>query len=309
MQEIRERQTHPWVIAGNQHVRAGVSFVDPCADWQNYYACAKAAEGLGFDAIWVPDHPTIATDCWSILAALAVTTSRIRLGTLVASVSYRSPLLLARLAADIDRLSQGRLLLGLGIGDMAEEFKELGLAFPGIKERQENLEKVISAVQEAWQRIRPGPVQQPHIPLLIAGGGARTLQQVAQYADASNFGPMRDTGGVSQLGDVVRKCQTIQENCEEFQRPANSVLRTHITFPLVLGETAEAIAAKQEHIPLPLRRKLQSGTIAVTVPEAREYYASLLRAGIQYFIIGIWPGDVETMRLFHTHVLQDLSIS
>lgn len=206
------------------------------------------------------------SDCWAILSALAVTTSRIRLGTLVDCVFYRNPVVLARMAADVDRLSGGRLILGLGMGDLLFEFRQMGIPFLSTHERQEALEETIQIVRGLWgpapftfkgrhmqveQCFLPvGPVQQPYVPLLIAGGGERvTLRQVAQYTDASNFGPHQDTGSAFSVEDVVRKCGVLRAHCETVKRPVDAVLRTHITIPLVMGETQAAIAAKQEAVP------------------------------------------------------------
>ena len=80
----------------------------------------QMVEGLGFDSYWAIDHPSSpasGADCWTTLAALATSTHTIRLGPLVNCVDYRHPVMLARMAADVDRLSDGRLVLGLGIGD------------------------------------------------------------------------------------------------------------------------------------------------------------------------------------------------
>ena len=122
----------PWV---EQH-RDGVSFalhvfpidtpVNPAA---HLLAAGRLADDLGFDAFFVGDHPAWALDPWVHLAALAVTTRRIRLGVNVCCALYRHPVLTARLAADLDNLSNGRLILGLGNGWDANEFANLGLPF------------------------------------------------------------------------------------------------------------------------------------------------------------------------------------
>src|SRR6266700_49036 len=92
--------THPWVTEGQNKIRfgVGVSARAPEPDWPMRLASVQAAEALGFDSVWVPDHPAFASDCWSILSALAVSTERIRLGPLVCCVYYRSVAVLARLA-------------------------------------------------------------------------------------------------------------------------------------------------------------------------------------------------------------------
>jgi alkanesulfonate monooxygenase SsuD/methylene tetrahydromethanopterin reductase-like flavin-dependent oxidoreductase (luciferase family) len=115
---------HPWVAEGLQKIRVGVSFLGSGIDWKQFYDGVQAAEELGYDSIWVPDHPIILPDCWTILAALAVTTRRMWLGAFVDCVFFRHPLLLARMAGDVDRWSGGRLVLGLGIGDIPFEFDQ-----------------------------------------------------------------------------------------------------------------------------------------------------------------------------------------
>src|SRR5262249_1242910 len=157
-------------------------------------------------------------ECWTTLAMLAATTRKLRLIAFVSCVCYRSPVLLARIAADVDRASNGRLVLGLGIGDDPSEFAQLGIPFPSVRERQRMLEETLQIVKGLWQEEqftyegkyfrlqraigRPLPVQQPRIPILIGGGGERvTLRQVAQYADMSNFGPHIWTGSVFGLED------------------------------------------------------------------------------------------------------------
>src|SRR5262249_37788272 len=114
MQEAEKdtQVVHPWVAEGLQKVRVGVAFMDTSLDWQVYQHRVQVAEQLGFDSYWAADHPTIISDCWVLLAALAATTHRIRLGTIVDCVFYRNPVLLARMAADIDRISGGRFILG-----------------------------------------------------------------------------------------------------------------------------------------------------------------------------------------------------
>jgi alkanesulfonate monooxygenase SsuD/methylene tetrahydromethanopterin reductase-like flavin-dependent oxidoreductase (luciferase family) len=258
-----------------------------------------------------------------LLSALAVTTHHIRLGTGVNCIGYRNPVLLARMAADVDRLSGGRLILGLGIGDFPLEFTRMGLHHPSIAERQQTLEDTIEVIKGVWGptpftyktqyvqveqcSLPAGPIQQPHVPLLIAGGGERvTLRQVAKYADASNFGEHPYTGSAVTLADVARKFEVLRAHCEQFGRPAEAVLRTHITLPLVLGKTPEAIAQVEAGAPPFLREMFRASTIAVTPDQAIVYYNALIQAGMQYFILVIWPNDMQTMPLFSKLVLPAL---
>jgi len=137
---------HPWVNDGVQRIRFGISAA--VMSLPEMSDLAQMAERLGFDSFWRVDHPMLGHDGWTALAALATVTQTIRLGTHVSCVAYRNPVLLARMAADIDAISNGRLALGLGSGDMPHEFQQMGLAYRTIQERQ-------TALEEAIQIIRP----------------------------------------------------------------------------------------------------------------------------------------------------------
>src|SRR5262249_1197706 len=103
---------------------------------------AQAMEELGYDSFWLRDHPARAPeDPFTYLAAIAAVTRRSRLGTLVACVQFRRPVLLARVAADVDRLSNGRLVLGLGAGWDRTEFAQMGLPLPSPRDRLDALEE------------------------------------------------------------------------------------------------------------------------------------------------------------------------
>lgn len=314
---------HPWVRTGTGKIRMGVHFLDSYHDWPLFHERVLEVEALGFDSIWVADHPTQIADCWSALAALAVTTTHLRLGSLVSCVFYRNPVLLARLAVDVDRWSGGRLVLGLGIGDMPAEFHQFNLSYGSVSHRQAALEETIQVLKELWlatpvtfqgtylqvqAQIAVGPIQQPSIPLLLAGGGERvTLRQVAQYADMSNFGAHVFTGGATQLQDVERKCHVLQDYCHFFGRDPQAVLRSYITMPLLLGKTPECLERKRQALPLPVQKMFQSSIVAMKPQEAIAYYRTLRRAGIQYFIVGIGLGDRETLHLLQTEVLPALN--
>src|SRR5215472_9913030 len=149
-QENLGPQMHPWASCGIQRLRFGI--IAATQSWPQMRDLAQMAEGLGFDSFWRVDHPMLGHDGWTTLAALAAVTRTIRLGTHVSCVAYRNPVLLARMAADIDAISNGRLVLGLGSGDMPREFQQLGLAYPPIKPRQAALEEAIRIIRPrfAW---------------------------------------------------------------------------------------------------------------------------------------------------------------
>jgi alkanesulfonate monooxygenase SsuD/methylene tetrahydromethanopterin reductase-like flavin-dependent oxidoreductase (luciferase family) len=141
---------HPWASSRAQRIRFGISAA--AQSWLEMHDLAQMAEGLGFDSFWRVDHPMLGHDGWTTLAAAAAVTWTIRLGTHVSCVAYRNPVLLARMAADIDAISNGRLVLGRGLGDMPREFQQLGLAYPPIQQRQAALEEAIRIIRPrlAW---------------------------------------------------------------------------------------------------------------------------------------------------------------
>jgi alkanesulfonate monooxygenase SsuD/methylene tetrahydromethanopterin reductase-like flavin-dependent oxidoreductase (luciferase family) len=335
---------HPWVGESQHTVRFGVLH-GPMASWTALRDWVRSVEELGFDSFWFGDHPLLFPfDTWTVLAALSLQTKRIRLGSLVSCVYFRSPALLARMATDVDRISDGRLVLGMGIGDYPPEFEQLRLPYPPVRERQEALREAIEIVQGLWRgepltydgqhfqvaeaALRSLPVQQPHVPLLIAGGGERvTLRQVAQYADVSNFGACGLTGSARDFDDVRRKYAALRGHCERFGRPYESVLRSFLCH-FILAESDEAVVAKLEQhatsspiasiekvpgmprvvstcygVPSPEPIPLQ--IIAGTPREMIAYCRGLVDAGARYIIVRC-QNDAESLRLLGEQVMPEL---
>jgi len=247
----------------------------------------------------------------------------VRLGSLVSCVYYRPPALLARIAADVDRLSGGRLVLGLGVGDWPDEFRQLGMAYPSLAERQEALAEAIETVLGLWgdepftydgkhfrvaeARVRPGPLQEPRVPLLIAGGGERvTLRQVAAYADVSNFGPSELTGNAWSQNDVRRKLEALRRHCQARARPYESVLRSHFSSGLLLARTPDALRAKLGALPAE-SSLYRAARFAGTPDEAIAYFHDLVDAGMRYFLVSIRDGDPESLRLLAERVVPALA--
>jgi alkanesulfonate monooxygenase SsuD/methylene tetrahydromethanopterin reductase-like flavin-dependent oxidoreductase (luciferase family) len=229
---------------------------------------------------------------------------------------------LARAAADVDRISNGRLVLGVGIGDHRHEFAALNIPWLSARERQQALEETVQIVQGLWSEEPftfqgthfqvtgasgdPGPLQQPYVPLLIAGGGERgTLRQVAQYADVSNFGPHADAGSAFTPEDVRRKYEVLRRYCEQVGRPYDAVLRTYIDLP-ILAETRVAADAKIEAMPADSRAYLGPALHGSTPAEAIAHFRELVDAGVQYFVLILWPGEMETLRLLGEQVIPAL---
>ena len=185
------------------------------ADYQTLRAVALAAEELGFDAFFRSDHYLAMgggsglpgpTDSWATLAALAVETSRIRLGTLVSAATFRLPGPLAITVAQVDQMSGGRVEFGVGTGWFEAEHTAYGIPFPPLGERFDRLEEQLAIITGLWgtdvgQTFSfegthyqltdspglPKPAQRPHPPVLLGGAGARrTPRLAARFADEFN---------------------------------------------------------------------------------------------------------------------------
>jgi alkanesulfonate monooxygenase SsuD/methylene tetrahydromethanopterin reductase-like flavin-dependent oxidoreductase (luciferase family) len=258
---------HPWVEEHRDRVRFGVFGGPRTRPWSEFLGYVQAAKEMGFDAYWSGDHPLWGTDCWATLAALAVSTQAIWLGSLVSCVDFRSPVELARVAGDVDRWSGGRPVLGVGSGDnVHDEYRRMGLPLRPMRERQDRLAETVQIVRGLWgpppltfagehyhvvdANVPPGPVQKPRVPIPVAGGGEQvTLRLVAQYADMSNFGPSRWTGSGFDADDVRRKCAALGGHCEALGRAYDSVLRSCFTGPVVCAETAAEVRAQLDAFP------------------------------------------------------------
>jgi alkanesulfonate monooxygenase SsuD/methylene tetrahydromethanopterin reductase-like flavin-dependent oxidoreductase (luciferase family) len=320
---LSEWVTHPWVEDSAAEVRFGIAN-GPRGDWRALAEFVAALEELGYDSFWSSDHPVPSAGCWTTLAGLAATTTRIRLGSLVACIYYLNPVVLARAALDVDQMSAGRLVVGLGIGDIAREFAQMGIPWASTRDRQEALEEAIGLLRHLWGAapapppgtyfavdappLPPGPVQRPRIPLLIAGGGEKvTLRQVAQHADAANFGEHAYTGGVQGDEAIRSRIAALDRHCATFGRPLGSVLRTHTTYPLVIAESMGRVAEKIErYLPAWVRDITRETIVADTPDKVVEHYGRLVRAGFQYFIAFVYGNDLETIRLLSERVVPEV---
>jgi F420-dependent oxidoreductase-like protein len=209
----------------------------------------RKAEDAGFHSIWVWDHfiqlrrwedPLL--EGWLMLAYLAAATKRIKLGTLVTGVTYRHPAILVKQATTLDVLSGGRSYFGVGAAWNEREHNAFGVRFPPIAERFELLEEALQIAHRAWrgqtdrfegthvhlseQMDSPPPVQRPHPPILIGGGGERkTLRLVAQYADATHQ-TTSDPAVMRHKMQVLRQhCETLGRDFDEIERYCGLDLR------------------------------------------------------------------------------------
>ncbi len=228
---------HRWVAERKREIRFAVQVFPLPSDpnpTETAIGAGLLAQEVGLDGFLIGDHPGYHIEPWLHLAAVAARTSTIQLGSVVNCVFHRHPAMLARMTSDLDRISNGRLMLGLGIGWNAPEFAQLGIPFPAVPERQAALEEALEIidgmfgpepitfagkhwqVENAW--ITAPPVQLPRPPIMIAGAGEKTLKQVVRWADIANFGGSRNTGNVQNDDQVLAKLRRIDELCAEAGR-------------------------------------------------------------------------------------------
>lgn len=183
------------------------------AGWHELLAFAQRAEALGFDSLWIPDHLLLTWqeqtrgiwECWSLLAALAATTSRVELGSLVSCAGFRNPALLAKMADTVDDISGGRLILGLGAGWSGPEDRAFGYPSDHRVDRFEEALQIIVPLLRTGHvnfegryyqardcELRPRGPRPNGMPILVGAKGPRMLRLAATYADLVNAeGPMR----------------------------------------------------------------------------------------------------------------------
>ncbi|MBV9173571.1 MAG: LLM class flavin-dependent oxidoreductase [Chloroflexi bacterium] len=302
-------EPHPWVTEGSARVRFSVTGGSQ-SDWPRLVQFVQRVEALDFDAYWLADHPIRAAGCWTTLAGLAVLTHSVRLGVLVSCVLYRSAAEVARMAADVDRMSGGRFILGLGIGIEDQEFKRLGMAMPSVRERLQALEETVVSVRRLWSgEMQPPPLQSPRVPILIAGSGEKhTLRQVAQYADAANLAPPVTMGPTYALSaeDLRRKLSVLEQHCRDVGRPVSSVVVAHSAGPVIVSENPERITEKLNAVPEVTRTRFQNMGIMGTPEEVTQVYQGLVDLGLNYFVAGVIGNDLETLELLGTRVVPNV---
>ena len=227
--------------------------------WERWFRLAERVESLGLDSLWRSDHffslsghhDRPALECWTSLTALAQRSQRIRFGPLVSPMTFRHPALLARMAAAVDGLSDGRLVLGVGAGWNDSEHAAFGITLPALKERFDRLEEGIAVIKALWSggtvdfdgryyplrgaSALPRPIQKPAPPLLIGGDGElRLLRIVAQHADEWNS---HAPGPEAYRAKRAR----LEEHCRAVGRDPNAIHRSWMGGILIGRDRSEVL--------------------------------------------------------------------
>ncbi len=290
---------------GVQASQAGVPWHELLSQWQ------ELDRNSNFDRLWLMDHFVTGMgteensegEClegWTALSALAMATSRVRIGILVTGNTYRHPAVLAKMATTVDNISEGRLELGLGGAWHTYEHQAFGIPFHTVRERLERLDEAVQVIKLLWNEsspvfegryyqldhppYNPPNVQQPHPPILIGGGGEkRTLRTVAKYADAANV------SGTPE--ELKHKFEVLERHCNDVGRDFSTIRRTAQVLLFLNDDPAfqrlvvEGVAATQGVTEDEARRSVLLGSI----DDVKAGVQSFIDAGVQEFTVAQFP--------------------
>lgn len=308
--------------------------IDVTDHWSTMTDVAKAIESLGYESLWVYDHfhtvpvPTQEPvyEAWSLMAALAAVTDTVRLGQMCTCMAYRQPSYLAKVAATIDVISGGRLEMGIGAGWYDHEYHGYGYEFGKPSERIGMLREGVEVMREMWTEdivnyagkhyqldgamCQPKPLQDPHVPLWIAGGGEQlTLNVAARYAQYTNFG-----GSVEEF---IHKSEVLAGHCADVGTDFDAIVRT-TNFNVICAETEQDVAdriawIKQMYgrfVPEDQLEQVDStfGAMAGTPDQLVERLRPWADAGLEYAIVYFQEAayDRTGLELFATEVMPQL---
>lgn len=316
-----------WAEEKKPVIRFGLQVAQQQTTVEELKEAWKEAEALGFDTLWVNDHLLASVgppeapelEAWTLLAAMATSTAKIHIGAMVTNNLFRHPAVLAKMAATVDQLSNGRLILGIGAGWFEKEHQAYGIPFPNVKDRTQALSEALEVITKLWSAnptasfkgqfytitdapFMPKPVQQPHPPIMIGGiGEKKVLPLVAKYAQMWNI-PSLPADQIAEKAKVLEKaCQKIGRNCAEIER-------SYLTPLYIKGDAAEVQTLLQRVAELrkvsvdEVRKSVLAGDPAAIKQQMQAY----IDAGVTHFIINLRrPGlyDREGVRLFAKEVM------
>jgi len=304
---------------------------------------AQAAEGLGFDLIVFPDHIVIegperqydphalAYDAMVMAAAVADATGKVKIGHLVLCNLFRHPAITAQSLVALDHISNGRLLAGLGTGWTETEFQMTGIPFPPITERLRMLDESLECILSLWANERttisgefyqlrdailwPKPVQKPHPPIIVGGGGKGLLRIAAKYADNVNIIPDGGKPGKISLDNLKKmtdesfrkKIDFVREEAKRRGRDLAAIKFSNFIFTHMITDSKEATRQTAEMMAagfgMPSGEALLQSPIAL-IGTPDECIAELKRRakswGVSQFIFGTVMGidEAQARRLY-----------
>jgi F420-dependent oxidoreductase-like protein len=311
--------------------RLDLAGIDREQHWETMTRVARRIEETGFESLWVYDHfhtvptPTqqVTYEAWTLMASLAAVTSTVRLGQMCTCNTYRLPSYLAKVAASIDVISGGRLEMGIGAGWYEHEHDGYGYPFHDPAPRIKMLEEGVEIMKAMWTEevvhyegrhyrlegaiCQPKPLQSPHIPLWVAGGGEQlTLRVAARHAQYANFGIKPEL--------FVQKSEALAGHCRDLGRDFDSIVRS-ANFNILCDETESGAEEKLRAVEARMRQyvsedrateqaklyKYASGTPDQVISYLKEWEALGLGYAIVYFPDPAY--DLSSLELFAREVM------
>lgn len=276
--------------------------------WDDLSKLWRSVDELDYDSAWVfdhllplspnPDDPIL--EGWTTLAALARETSRLNIGVMVTSNTFRHPALLAKMAATVDVLSNGRLLFGVGAGYFEAEHEAYGIPLGTVRERADRLAEACEIFKGLWTEQRfsfegkhytladaacePKPIRKPHPPIMIGGSGEKlTLRTTALHADQWNMPP--GDSGVSPE-EFEAKLAVLHQRCAEVGRDPGEI-ETNLALMVVLEEDDAAAKTRRDEIASAFglsddvsRKMILAGDAASLANDIRRYES----VGVDHFV-------------------------
>ena len=267
--------------------------------WTNLRAMAVTADEHGLDSVWGADHLIFRDDgetegiheCWTVLTAVAAVTSRVEIGPLVLALPFRNPALTAKMAAELDEVSGGRFILGLGCGWHEPEFDAFGYPFDHRVSRFEEGMKIVAPLIRTGRvtfegryhraidaELRPPTIREGGPPILIAGKQPRMLKLVVEHADQWNAAWY---GHPDQADELRTRLANLRAALDEAGRD-----------PASLAITVGIFVAFDDDTDADIPERAIRGSVA-EVGAALAGYAEL---GVSHLIVHLWPRSPDGVR-------------
>jgi F420-dependent oxidoreductase-like protein len=304
-------------------------FVEPQqgATYGDQLAVAQAAESLGYSAFFRSDHYLAMsgdglpgpTDSWVTLGGIARETTRIRLGTMVTSATFRHPGVLAISVAQVDEMSDGRVELGLGAGWFEAEHQAYAIPFPPLGERFDRLGEQLDILTGMWgipvgetydffgthyqvseSPALPKPVQSPKPPIIIGGGGPkRTPALTAKYADEFNM-------PFASLDALTAQYERVAAAVADAGRAKDSLIYS-AAFVLCAGRDEQDVARRADAIGREVDELRENSPLAGTAGEIVDRLGSFIDAGVQrVYLQTLDMSDLDHLEFFASDVIRQL---
>ncbi|MHA2281736.1 MAG: TIGR03560 family F420-dependent LLM class oxidoreductase [Promethearchaeota archaeon] len=300
-------------------MKFGAQLVNYSTTWEETLSTIKIIESGPWHSLWFSDHfitpvpganieDLPALESWSMITATATVTNRLKLGILVTGNTYRNPALLAKMAATVDQISNGRLILGIGAAWFQREHEAYGWEFPDVRERCDRLEEGVELIRKLFTEegpinyngryyklnnayFSPACTQKPHIPIMVGGNGEkRTLHTLAKFGDICNI----DFNLPGSPEIFKHKLDVIERHCEDIGRDPDEIEKT-LLIPLRLeNDEKKAVQLRKARGGWALY-----GTASYIIDRIQEY----IDAGAEEIMLGSVPMKPKLFERINEEIL------